>query len=179
MEGFSFIEDAKMGKIHSVDVLVWKNNLLPTKPRPSLTTGFKATNCGTVPTFGHAPTRDCTHAQSPQRRPLRAVTTAVRLHMEPKTGRAALARSRPQRKSDFTKTLRAGCQAGTRRERAKAAAEVPLGRPHGVPLPGSSPRLSLQVSIIKHGGKEGQGVDIWFEAAPLREETHGSRLQRR
>lgn len=31
------------------DVLVWNSSLRPTEPRLSLTTGFKATNCGTVP----------------------------------------------------------------------------------------------------------------------------------
>lgn len=45
-----------MDKVHLVDLLVWgKKCLLPTKPRLSLRTGFKGTNCSDSPTFGHAP----------------------------------------------------------------------------------------------------------------------------
>lgn len=42
-----------MVKIYLVDLLVWKNNLLPTKPTLSLRTGFKAETAH-FPTFRHA-----------------------------------------------------------------------------------------------------------------------------
>lgn len=56
-----------MVKIYLVDVLVWKNNLLPTKPTLSLRTGFRANSAHFPTSCQHETER---HAQDPEPRPL-------------------------------------------------------------------------------------------------------------
>lgn len=96
-----------MDKIYLVDLLVWENHLLPTKPRLSLRTHFKVTNCSVSPAFCHATNTRLAHVHIPNPGSQVAVMTKQQFQWSiwTQTWRTFFVRSCPQRKLNLTKKL--------------------------------------------------------------------------